>query len=206
MFPGLRRLMKFYWKKPKSCFAYWTTNGYRCCQINPIVIPIAATTMNSKSFIAAYPLFFPFRQTSTKRKRAALVSSSACTKKPASISKRTDSRKSVSSPCPSTIFWTTSRGNSASGTNGRNTCRTSITGRLSRGDSAPENREDGCWSCGGTFYRENSLSLFPFSLFFFFFFYDLIVPSRRLFHGTRSLNEIEQSDIVEEDKNCIKFY
>lgn len=118
-----------------------------------MVVLIEAPTARTRNFMAADPSFSPCRQISSGRKRAASISSYTFGNKCASILRWSRARELASPLYQSIICSTASPNKFASGTNWRNTCRTSINGRLFRGDNAEDSplRIDLCWP--GIFLR-----------------------------------------------------
>jgi len=144
---GLRHLTKLSWRRPSSCFACWIRIGHRYPRTDTIIVLIKVPIMKTRNFMAADPLSFLCQRISSKKKRAALMSSYTFGNKCANILRWSRGRKSASLLYRSIICWTASPNRSASGTNWWNTCRTSINGKLFRGDNA-ENREIAdywCW-------------------------------------------------------------
>jgi len=156
---GPRHLTKSSWRKLSSCFACWIKIGYRCHRTDVIIVLIKAPTTRTRNFTVADPSSFPCRQISSRKKRAASMSNYMFGNKCASILRWFRTRISASPLCRSIICWTALPNKSASETNWQNTCRTSINGRLFRGDNT-ENRATvvcWCWKWCGNFLVNSSL-------------------------------------------------
>lgn len=123
------------WRRRTSCFACWTRSGHLWRRIGEIIVLIAAPAARTRTFTAVDPSSFACRRVSSRKKRPTSTCSSTYGGRSANISRWISSRASASPASRSMIFWTASPSRCASGTNCRNICRTSISSRLSRGNS-----------------------------------------------------------------------